>query len=102
MATPIVEPTWRSAVSRADPAPLRSADSAPRATPIEAGRTRPTPRPARATQARVYPVELPSVVNAPTAIAPAISRYPPVSIDRGPAAGGRAPAPAPPARPPAP
>ncbi len=74
MATPIVEPTWRIAVSSADPAPLRSADSAPSATPIADGITRPRPRPATATQASVYPVELPSVVSAPSTIATAISR----------------------------
>ena len=73
-ATPIVAPTWRSAEISAAPDPLRSADSAPSAMFIADGIANPRPSPAMATQASVYPVELPIVVNAPIAIAAAITR----------------------------
>ena len=59
-ATPIVAPTWRMAVISADPAPLRSADSSPRAAFIAAGMASPRPIPAIANQAAVNPVLLPA------------------------------------------
>ena len=45
MATPNVPPTWRSAMIRAEPTPLRSAESAPRAAFIAPGRAKPRPAP---------------------------------------------------------
>ena len=53
---------------------------------IAAGITRPKPSPATATQASVNQVELDSVVNAPSASATAMTRYPAVITARGPAA----------------
>ena len=45
MATPNVPPTWRRAMIRAEPTPLRSGESTPRAAFMAPGRAKPSPAP---------------------------------------------------------
>src|SRR5215468_8339241 len=82
MATPIVAPTWRSAEIRADPDPLRSADSWLSATFIAGGMASPRPRPAIVIHAAAYPVELATFVNAPITMATAMIANPPAMRTR--------------------
>src|ERR1700759_4721936 len=86
-ATPIVAPTCRIAVIRADPDPLRSADSAPSAAFIAAGIASPSPRPATANQAAENPGPLVTLVSAPTPSPAAITPKPVATIDRAVARG---------------
>jgi hypothetical protein len=50
-----VPPTCRSAISRAEPTPLRSGDSAPIATSIAAGSAKPSPAPSTVIHAAAKP-----------------------------------------------
>ncbi len=97
-ATPMVAPAWRSAEIRAEPEPLRSADSADRAAFIVCGMARPSPRPNTANQAAANPVPLVMLVVAPTASVAAIRVNPTVTSVFTLASGARAPAPSAPWR----
>src|SRR6516165_8999070 len=96
IAAPRAAPTWRKAVISADPAPLRSADRAPRAAFMAEGIARPSPAPATANQAAPKPVPLWTLVEAPVARAAAITANPvatrALALTRG--AGGTARSPA--------
>ncbi len=85
----MVAPTWRSAEIRAEPEPLRSADSADSAAFIACGMASPRPSPKTANHAAANPVPLLAVVVAPTPRATAMSVKPAVASDFAPASGGR-------------
>ena len=55
MATPIAPPTWRMAISSAEPTPLRSAESAPSAASMQTGIAKPSPAPSAAIHAAAKP-----------------------------------------------
>src|ERR1039458_1012748 len=88
----MVAPTWRIAEMRAEPAPLRCAESAPSAAFMAAGMANPSPSPAAANQDAAKTVPLWVLVVAPTASAAAITAKPTVTRartpTRGPAGGG--------------